>query len=434
MLEAVGVQRVDDLFKDIPDQYRVKGLLDLPAPLSEPELMGELNRLAMRNRTADCSYCFLGCGAYDHFIPTVVDALAGQNGFLTGYTPYQAEASQGTLQNFFEFQTMVCELTGMDVANASLYDAATAVVEAVLMARAATGRPNVVVAQGVHPDYVGVVRTYMASEAGEVHVAPENTGRLNPMALADLVNDRTAAVVVQSPNFMGQIETLDELAQVAHGSGALLIAVFDPISVGVLRRPGELGADIVVGEGQPLGVPLQYGGPYLGLMACRYEFLRRMPGRLIGQTVDAEGRRAFCLTLQTREQHIRREKATSNVCTNQGLLATRAAIYMATVGKLGLKRIAELCLHKAHYAAERIAGLAGYALRFDGPFFKEFVVVSERPVEQVLAHCRSRGVLAGVALERWFPEWRNCFAVAVTEKRTKSDIDALVDALAKVPH
>ncbi len=432
MLAAIGVQRVDDLFQDIPGQLRVRGLLEIPPPLSEPELLADLNQLALRNRTADCARCFLGCGAYDHFIPSVVDSLAAQNGFLTAYTPYQAEASQGILQNFFEFQTMVCELTGMDVSNASLYDVATALVEAVFMARSATKRPNVVCGQAVHPDCLRVLQTYLAEEPGEVRVAAEAVGRINPMTLSDLVDERTAAIVVQSPNLFGQIENLADIATMARQCGALLIVVMDPISVGVLKRPGDVGADIVVAEGQPLGLPLQYGGPYLGLLACKQSHMRRMPGRLIGQTVDADGRRAFCLTLQTREQHIRREKATSNICTNQGLMATRAAIYMSAVGRGGLRRIAELCVHKAHYAAQRIATLPGYTLRFDGPFFKEFVVISERPVAKVLAHCRDAGVHAGVPLGPWFDELENCFAVAVTEKRTKDDIDALVDALATV--
>lgn len=431
MLSAIGVDRIDDLFVDIPDDKRVRGVLDLPPALTEPELLADLNRLAGANRSD--ALCFQGCGAYDHFVPTVVDALAAQNGFVTSYTPYQAEASQGVLQNFFEFQTMICELTGMDVANASLYEVATSLVEAAFMARAATRRPNIVIAESVSPDCRRVLDTYMVEEAGKIRRAtPTAAGTLNPLAVADLIDEHTAAIVVQSPNFLGQIERLDELSQVAHQSGALLVVVMDPISVGLLKTPGELGADIVVAEGQPLGVPLQYGGPYLGLMACKEQFFRKLPGRLIGETVDADGRRAFCLTLQTREQHIRREKATSNICTNQGLLASRAAIYMSTIGRSGLRRIAELCLHKAHYAADRIAALPGYALKYDGLFFKEFVVVSERPVDDVLEHCRTRGVHAGVALEPWYPELRNCFAVAVTEKRTRGEIDALVDALATV--
>lgn len=430
LLKACGVKTASQLFTGIPADARVKGLLELPPPLSELELLADLQSLAKRNRDTSDSVCFLGAGAYDHFIPTVVDNLAGQNGFLTAYTPYQAEASQGTLQNFFEFQTMVCELTGLDVANASLYDGASAMVEAVMMARAIKRRPDVVIANGVHPDYISVLRTYLAEEPGETKVAVERTGRVNPMSLADQLDERTAAVVLQSPNFFGQIEDLEEIQQLVERSGALLIVVMDPISVGLIKRPGDCGADIVVAEGQPLGVPLLYGGPYLGLLACRTEYLRKIPGRIIGQTVDSEGRRAFCLTLQTREQHIRREKATSNVCTNQGLLATRAAIYMSAMGKQGLKQVAELCFQKAHYAAQRISMLSGYNLRFDGPFFKEFTVVCEHPVDRVLAHCREQGVNAGVPLGQWYDDLQNCFLVAVTEQRTRAEIDTLVSALA----
>jgi glycine dehydrogenase subunit 1 len=429
LLKACGLKSVSGLFEGIPPETRVKNLLELPPPMSEPELLADLNALAARNRDTSQDICFLGAGAYDHFVPTIVDSLAAQNGFLTGYTPYQAEASQGTLQNFFEFQTMVCELTGLEVANASLYDGASAMVEAVMMARAVKRRPDVVVAQGVHPDSVQVLKTYLAEESGETRIAPETTGRINPMTLADLIDERTAAVVLQSPNFFGQIEDLEEIQQLVARSGALLIVIMDPISVGLIKRPGDCGADIVVAEGQPLGVPLQYGGPYLGLLACRSDYLRKMPGRIIGQTVDQQGRRAFCLTLQAREQHIRREKATSNVCTNQGLLATRAAIYMSALGKQGLSHIAQLCFHKAHYAAQRIAMLSGYNLRFDGPFFKEFTVVCDHPVDRVLAHCRAQGINAGVPLGTWYDEFKNCFLVAVTEQRTKAQIDQLIAAL-----
>jgi len=433
MLKTIGVGSIAELYRDIPAEYRVRGELDLPPPLSELELLDDLAGLARHNASCAELICFLGCGAYDHFVPTVVDALSGQNGFLTGYTPYQAEASQGALQVFFEFQTMVCQLTGMDIANASLYEMSTALVEAVLIARQVTRRPNVVACRGLHPDNERVLHTYLAGEPFEFRQVPAPQGVVTPEALQAAVDETTAAVIIQQPNFFGLIQPLDVLAPLVRQAGALLIVVMDPLSAGVLKRPGELGADIVVAEGQPLGVPLSYGGPYLGLFACRAEFLRRVPGRLIGQTVDAEGRRGFCMTLQTREQHIRRERATSNICTNQGLLATRAAIYMAAVGQRGIRQIAELCLHKAHYAAERIAALPGYALRFDRPFFKEFVVRSDRPVDAVLAHARSRGVLAGVALGRWFDDLQDCFAVAVTEKRSKAEIDALVEALAGVP-
>jgi len=432
MLKAIGADSVQALFKDIPENERLEGLLDVPPPLSEPELLADLKQLADRNHACDELACFLGCGAYDHFIPTVVDALFAQNGFLTGYTPYQAEASQGSLQLFFEFQTMVCQMTGMDLANASMYEFATAVAEAALMARGITRRPNIVSSRAVHPDCKQVLQTYLADEPFTFKECSAPEGCVDPGIIAGLIDETTAAFVVQSPNLFGQIEALDEIEKIVHAAGALLIVIIDPISTGLLKPAGDFGADIVVAEGQSLGIPLQYGGPYLGLLACREKYLRKIPGRVIGETVDADGRRAYCLTLQTREQHIRREEATSNICTNQGLMATRAAIYMSAVGKLGIRRIAELCLHKAHYAAERITKLPGYSQRFDGPFFKEFVIRSERPVERVLEHVRSRGILAGVPLGRWFDDLNDCFAVAVTEKRTKAEIDALVDALASV--
>lgn len=430
MLKAVGVGSVDELFKNIPLQLRLNRPLDIPAPLSEPELLADLQKLAKANHSTEELTCFLGCGAYDHFIPTVVDALYAQNGFLTGYTPYQAEASQGSLQLLFEFQTMVCQLTGMDIANASLYEMSTSLVEAVMMARSITRRPNVVASRALHPDCATVLHTYLAEEPFNLTELTAANGTVDLAKLKSAITEHTAAVIVQSPNFFGVIPALDEIADVAHAAGALLIVVMDPISAGLLKSPGAQGADIVVAEGQPLGIPLLYGGPYLGLLACRSDYLRKIPGRLIGQTVDADGRRGFCLTLQTREQHIRREKATSNICTNQGLLATRATIYMSALGKQGIRKVAELCLHKSHYAAEQISALKGFSLRFpDQPFFKEFVVRSEKPVEHVLKHCRAQGVLAGVPAGRWFEDLKDCFIVAVTEKRTRDDIDQLVAAL-----
>ena len=311
----------------VPEELRLKRPLDLPAGLSEMELRAELLALAGRNRGADALACFAGAGAYDHYIPAVVDAMAGQGAFLTAYTPYQAEASQGSLQAFFEFQTLICQLTDMDVANASMYEAATALAEGVLMLAEDSGRRRVIVCQPVHPHYLATLRTYLADlPMLELTVLPHAAGLADATACKAALNADVAAVVVQSPNFLGHVEpSVADLAQAAHDAGAGLVQVFDPISLAILKRPGPLGADIAVGEGQPLGIPLSFGGPYLGLMACRQKYLRRLPGRLVGQTVDAEGRRAYCLTLQTREQHIRRAKATSNICTNEGLMALRAA-------------------------------------------------------------------------------------------------------------
>jgi len=429
MAATIGIESIEALFKGIPPAHRVRGLLDLPPAMTEIELLQHVGALGEKNRHCDGRICFLGAGSYDHFIPTVVDHLAGQSEFVTAYTPYQAEASQGSLQAFYEFQTLICQLTGMDIANASLYEMTTALAEAVLMARNITGKRRIVFSAAIHPDAQAVLKTYLHElPLDPVPVAAPN-GPTDLDELAAAVDEDTAAVVIQTPNFFGCVESLDKIAPIAHQQGALFIVSVDPISCGLFRPPGEFDADIVVGEGQPLGIPMSLGGPYLGLMACKRAYLRKMPGRLVGQTTDEAGRRAFCLTLQTREQHIRRERATSNVCTNQGLLALRAAIYLAAVGKRGLAKIAGLCLDKAHYAADRIASLNGFDLRFRAPFFKEFVLRTRKDVNAVIEHCRGRNILAGVPLGRWHKELTNCLLIAVTEKRTKQDIDLLVEAL-----
>jgi glycine dehydrogenase subunit 1 len=429
MLGRIGMRSVEDLFRDVPQGQRLKRPLDLPAAVSEIELLADVESLARKNHGCDELVCFLGGGAYDHFIPTVVEALAGQSEFVTAYTPYQAEASQGSLQAFYEYQTLICQLTGMDVSNASLYDGASAAAEAVLMARAATGRRRVVVSAAVHPDTRQVLATYVRNLPLDLVVAPAPDGQTDPEELRRHVNDHTAAVVLQSPNFFGIVESLEPATTAAHEAGAMVIASVDPISCGLLKSPGACGADIVVGEGQPLGIPLSFGGPYLGFMACREAFVRRMPGRLVGETKDKGGRRGFCLTLQTREQHIRRERATSNVCTNQGLLALRAAVYLSAMGRNGIAKVASLCLSKAHYAADRIAEIDGFDLRFEQPFFAEFVIRTKKDVAKVLPHAHERGILAGLPLGRWYPDLGDCILVAVTEKRTKEQIGVLVDAL-----
>ncbi|MGB2985293.1 MAG: aminomethyl-transferring glycine dehydrogenase subunit GcvPA [Phycisphaerae bacterium] len=428
-LGAIGVDSIDALFAPIPPALRLQKELNLPRGLCELDLLKDTGSLAARNR--DCSelVCFLGAGAYDHFIPTVVDAMAGQTEFLTAYTPYQAEASQGILQLFYEFQTMICLLTDMEVANASLYEGASAAAEAVLMAATITKRRRVIVAESVHPDTLRVLRTYAQSQDIDITAAPAPEGVVDEQALSAVLNESTAAVVIQSPNFFGCIERLDRIVPTVHAHGALAIISTDPIAGGVLKPPGAFDADIVVGEGQTLGVPLQYGGPYLGLLAAREKYLRKMPGRVVGVAKDLEGRRGFCLALQTREQHIKRERATSNICTNQGLLAVRAAVYMAAMGKRGIAEVASQCFDKAHYAANEIARLDGYALRFSAPFFKEFVVRTSRDVKAVLTTCRDHGILGGVAMARFDERLSDCFLVAVTEKRTKAEIDNLVAAL-----
>ncbi len=429
MLDAVGLESLDQLFDMIPPEYRLRRPLDIPAALTELELTAQISALAARNQGADIRPCFLGGGSYDHFIPAVVDNLSARGEFYTAYTPYQAEASQGTLQATFEYQTLITQLTGMDVSNASLYDGGSAVSEAVLMAMTVTRRlGRVVVAGSIHPEHVQIVRTNLANLEPEVVVVPPRDGMIHPDDLAAAINDETSAVVIAYPNFFGQLEDVDRLVEVIQARGALAIVSVDPISLGLLRRPGDYGADIVVGEGQGLGNPLGYGGPYLGILACRESMVRKMPGRVTGQTVDRDGKRCFVLTLQTREQHIRREKATSNICTNQGLLALRASIYLAAVGPEGLCQVAENSTRKAHYAAEKLAEIPGVTLAYPGSFFKEFVIRVGKDARAVLAEIGQLGYHGGIALSQWFPDLTDAILVAVTEKRTKAEIDGLVEA------
>ncbi len=428
MLATIGVTSIDELFKTIPPQLRLEGPLRLHPALSEPALLEDVRSLAARNNDCGKLVCFLGGGAYDHFIPTVVDALAGQTEFVTAYTPYQAEASQGVLQAFYEFQTMVCEVTGMQVANASLYEGASAVAEAVMMATTITGRKRILLSEGLHPDTVRVLRTYGLERGIEYAGVPLADGGLDVGELRARLDKTVGGVVIPSPNFFGCVERLDRIIPVLHEAKVLAIVVADPLAAGMFKTPGAFGADIVVGEGQGLGIPLGYGGPYLGIMATREEHLRKMPGRVVGMTTDREGRRSFCLALQTREQHIKREKATSNVCTNQGLMAMRAAIYLAALGREGLKTVATQCFDKAHYAAEAIAALKGYSLCFSAPFFKEFTVQTDRGVDHVLSECRRRGILGGIPMRRLDERYEDCFLVAVTEKRTRAEINSLVAA------
>lgn len=430
MLQSMGAKSIDDLLKQFPEPVRLKRALDLPPAMDEMTLQRHLSELANQN-TGATKTCFAGAGAYDHFIPTVVDALAGKGEFVTAYTPYQAEASQGSLQAFFEFQTMVCRLTGMDIANASLYEGATAMAEAVNMAAAAGGKRQVLISRAVNPDYRFVLRTYVSDLPITVTEVDLADGVTDLRQLAAKLSADTAAVVIQSPNYLGMLEDVAALAAEAKKVGAAVIQVFNPISLGILKRPGDLGADIAVAEGQPLGIPMSFGGPYLGLFAAKEPFLRRMPGRLVGQTVDADGNRAFCLTLQTREQHIRREKATSNVCTNQGLMALRASVYMAAMGPSGLREVAQLCYSKAAYFTQQ-AQAKGLKLRFaNRAFFNEVMVdLGDRDVKKVLGKASDAGMLAGVNTTPDYPELGNCLLVALTEKRTREEIDQLVALLA----
>ena len=439
MLQTIGVDRVEDLYANLPQEYQLKSLLSLTGldkGLCELELTGRLDRLAAMNQpTGSLSGgSFLGGGSYDHFVPAVVDSLAQQSAFVTAYTPYQAEASQGSLQTFFEFQTQICQLTGMDVANASLYEGATAVAEAVMMALNVTGKRRVLMASSIHPNYRQVVRTYLAdlpsAQLVEIPVC-KKTGAIETHTLEALMNKAdTACVVIQSPNVYGIIENWSDLFSIAHQENkTLAVATMNPIACGLLKRPGTCKADIVVGEGQPLGIPMQYGGPYLGLFAVRKTLMRKMPGRLVGQTTDQNGRPGYCLTLQTREQHIRGAKATSNICTNQGLLAIRAAIYLSAMGPQGLRDVASQCYHKAHYAAKQIALLDGFNLAYEGDFFNEFVINCPISAKRLIDAGRDWEIGPGLACDQLGIGTKNQLLIAVTEKRTRDQIDQLVRLL-----
>ena len=433
MLASIGAASVDELFAMVPAELRLARPLALPAAQTELELTAHMQQLAAANTSAGEALCFLGGGSYDHFVPAVVDALSSRGEFYTSYTPYQPEASQGNLQAFFEYQSLICRLTGMEVSNASLYDGGSAAAEAVLMSMHATKRERrVVVAGGVHPEYRRILATYLINLGTELVTVGAPDGTVSADELAKAIDDQTACVLVQQPNFFGCLEDVEAIGRAAQERGAMFVVSVDPISLGLLKRPGEYGADVVIAEGQSLGNPMAYGGPYLGIMACREDFARRMPGRIVGQTTDRDGRPCLVLTLQTREQHIRREKATSNICTNQGLYALRATIYLSLMGPQGMREVAQLCLQKSHYAAEQLARHARFSLPFERPFFKEFVVRdADSQVEPLLAEAMDQGVMAGVPLGEWYPELEDCFLVAVTEKRTKQDIDRWANCLSR---
>ncbi len=434
MLQAIGVKRIEDLFAAIPAKHRFPKL-DLPAGLTEMEAMAEMRAYSEANESVDELTCFLGAGAYNHYIPAAVDSILRRGEFYTAYTPYQPEISQGTLRAIFDYQSLITALTGMEVSNASHYDGATAVAEAVTMADAQFRgkRKKVVLSPALHPQYRQVVRTYnMGSDIQVVGDGPEADLSAGPEALIPLIDMDTALVVVQYPDFFGRIYDFTRLAQAAHAAGALLAISVNPTALGLLKTPGEFGADIVTGEGQPLGIPLSYGGPYLGIFTTRQEYVRKMAGRLVGETVDNRGQRAYVLTLTAREQHIRREKATSNICTNVALMALAATVYMSLLGKHGLRQLAELCYHKAHYAAEQIAKLPGFSLWSSTPFFHEFVVRCPAPVEEINAHLLNHGILGGYDLGQDYPELKDHMLIAVTEMNSKEDIDSLVETLAEL--
>jgi len=434
MLRQIGVASIENLFDSIPEDLRLRQNLNVPAALSELELLARFEQTAARNPAAS-RIGFLGGGAYAHYVPTIVDHLISRSEFFTAYTPYQPEISQGTLQAIFEFQTLVCQLTGMEIANASMYDGSTAMAEAVLMAERVTRRSKVIASSAVHPQYLEVAHTYVQHAGIELQHAPfDSASGQTPTSAFDSIDDQTAAIVVQSPNFFGCIEDVKALSEKAHAKGALLIvAVTEAMSFGLLRSPGACGADIVVAEGQSFGVPLSYGGPYVGLFATRDKYARQIPGRLVGEAADKQGRRGYVLTLATREQHIRREKATSNICTNEGLIALAATVYLETMGRRGVQEVAGQCAQKAHYAAQEIAKLEGFTLPFSAPFFDEFVVrtpVEASPLLDRLA--REKGIDGGIALSRFDSSRPNDFLVCVTETNTREQIDALVEGLNQV--
>lgn len=431
MLASMGKSDIMELFESIPERLRLSRSLNLPAPMSEFDLAAYFRDLANRNRTS--GDLFLGAGVYDHFAPVVIDHMALRSEWYTAYTPYQPELSQGTLQAIFEFQTMVCQLTGLEVANASLYDGSTAVAEAVLMAlRISKGRNRVVMASSIHPHYRAVVNTYLSNSGVElVEVGFDATGRLDLDSAG--IDANTAAVVVQSPNFFGVIEDLDRVCEAAKAAGALaVVGVAEAMSLGALKPPGESGADIVCGEAQSFGVPMSFGGPFVGFFATREKYVRQLPGRLVGRAVDSHGKDGFVLTLSTREQHIRRDKATSNICTNQGLFMLMATIYLSTMGRTGLREVAEQNIHKAHYAAARIGALPGYSVRFTGPYFNEFVVTTPTPSRAMRDDLALRGIVAGLPLDRYYSGMDNDLLIAVTETSSREGIDRLVDALAEI--
>jgi glycine dehydrogenase subunit 1 len=437
MLETIGVKTLDELFDDVPAKHRFPEL-DLPDALTEMEAAAELADIAAANENVRGDLVsFLGAGMYNHYIPSVVDHVLRRGEFYTAYTPYQPEISQGTLQAIFEYQSLMAALTGMEVTNASHYDGATATAEAVSLAWAQFRgkRKKIVISPTVHPQYRAVLRTY--TQGMELETAGDDPNAdldSNPATLADLVDDNTMLVVVQYPDFFGRVYDYTKLIEAAHSKGALVCVVANPTALALFKTPGAMGADMVVGEGQPLGIPMWYGGPSLGFFTTRKSYVHKMAGRLVGETVDARGQRAYVLTLTAREQHIKRERATSNICTNQGLLALASAVYMSVLGKSGMRQVAELCYHKAHYAAAELSKIDGMGLCFTEPYFHEFALCVGRPVEEVNAHLLEHGILGGYDLGQDYPALKDHMLVAVTEMNSKEEIDALVEVLSEVNH
>ncbi len=438
MLEQLGLSRIEDLLETVPQDVRLQRALNLPEALSEPDLKRLLMQMAAKNKNLDTTISFLGAGTYDHAIPSVVPHLQRRSEFVTSYTPYQAEVSQGMLQAIYEFQTMVCQITGLDVANASLYDGSTAMVEAVFIALGPGGRGEIVISQGVDPQYRRVLHTYAFSRGFTIKEVPTHNGVTSIEDLDAAVSPTTSAVVVQQPNFFGNVEDVHAIERIAHkGKGLFITTITEPASLGILAAPGAYGADIAVGELMSFGNAMSYGAPALGFMAAKQKFMRLLPGRLVGQTIeevehDGKKQTGYVLTLQTREQHIRRERATSNICTNQSLLAVGATIYLAALGKQGFRELGELCLQKAHYAYRQITAIPGFKAAFNAPFFDEFVIQSPVPTAQLQQQFARADILGGYPLDDIYPELQNAMLFCVTETRTKEDIDTLVSVLREV--
>ncbi len=429
MLAAIGVKSVEDLFSDIPKEVRLQRELELPPALAESEAIKHLSSLASKNKHFHNCVSFMGAGVYDHFIPSVIKHITGRSEFYTCYTPYQPEISQGVLQAIFEYQTMICQLTGMDVANASMYDGGTAVAEGAVMGCGATRRSKALVSRSVSPFYRAVLKNYFHSRGLELEEIPLRDGCTDTGELEKMLGDDVASVILQQPNFFGLVEEIGGVADMVHNHKAVLVISADPLSLPLLQPPAEYGADIVVGEGQGLGVPASFGGPLLGIMASRSKFVRQLPGRIAGETVDSEGNRGYVLTLQTREQHIRREKAASNICSNEALVALGAAVYMAAMGPQGMREVAEQCLQKAAYTRESITALKGFENAFPGPAFKEFAVTVPGDPAELNRKLLEKDILGGVDLAPFYPELNNVMLFAVTEKRTREEIDTLVREL-----
>ncbi|HJH11098.1 MAG TPA: aminomethyl-transferring glycine dehydrogenase subunit GcvPA [Metalysinibacillus jejuensis] len=425
MLDVIGVSSIDALFEDIPEQVRFKGMYDIKPAKSEAALMKELAQMAAKNKDTAANVSFLGAGVYNHYKPIIVDHVISRSEFYTAYTPYQPEISQGELQAIFEFQTMIAELTGMDLANSSLYDGGTALAEAGMLAAGHTRRKKIIISETVHPEYRDVVRTYAHGQSIEVVVAPQKNGVTDVQALEEMIDDTTAAVMVQYPNFFGQVEDIKTIGEVAHANKALFVVSANPLALGILTPPGKLGADITVGDAQPFGIAESFGGPHCGYFAVTKKLMRKVPGRLVGETIDEEGRRGYVLTLQAREQHIRRDKATSNICSNQALLALAASVAMTALGKEGVREMATQNIVKTRYAKEAFEK-AGFEVAYQGAHFNEIVVKAQKDITTINKGLIEKGIIGGFDLGRVDEKLQNHALIAVTEIRTKEEIDAFV--------